>query len=69
MNSKPGSAYFSLPKQKKKNLNINRNYSNEIFRQLRCTYEEQIQTTNAVVESVLVPQQKLQSLTPKAHKP
>ena len=44
-------------------------YSNEIFKQPRCTQEVHIQTTNAVVELVFIPQQKLQALTPKVHKP
>ena len=55
-----------------RDCNINCIYSKEIFQQSRRTYKEQIQT-NAMVESVLVPQLKLQALNPMStqqnHKP
>ena len=51
------------------NLNINCKYSNEIFKQPRWNYEEQIQTTNALVESILISQQNLQALTLKSPNP
>ena len=53
-----------LPSVKHQTININCKNKNEIFRQPRWTYEEQIQTTNALAESVLIPQQKLRALTP-----